>query len=208
MYYLPKFIKKIGLHSFKDSTKHPSVRICAHSEILNSKIERYSYIGYNTILYNVEIGSFCSIASDCRIGQSGHPIHWISTSPTFNKNRNILKINFSENQFIEDKKIIIGNDVWIGNNVHIKSGVKISDGAIIGMGSVVTKNVGPYEIWGGNPAKLIKKRFSDETINKLLSIKWWNWSESLLVMYGKYFDEPENFLSIFEKNNIGEKYEN
>jgi chloramphenicol O-acetyltransferase type B len=71
---------------------------------------------------------------------------------------------------------VIGHDVWIGAEAMIMPGLQIADGAVIGARSLVTKNIGPYEIWGGNSAKLIKKRFSDEEIKKLLQIKWWNWS--------------------------------
>ncbi|ABE04565.1 Acetyltransferases [Rickettsia bellii RML369-C] len=72
---------------------------------------------------------------------------------------------------------MLGNDVWIGTESLIMSGIKIADGAIVGARSLVTKNIGAYEIWGGNPARLIKKRFSDEDIEKLLQIKWWDWSD-------------------------------
>jgi virginiamycin A acetyltransferase len=71
--------------------------------------------------------------------------------------------------------IIIGNDVWIGYNATIMAGVKIGDGAIIGTNATVVKDVEPYSIVGGNPAQEIKKRFSEETISKLLELKWWNW---------------------------------
>ena len=72
------------------------------------------------------------------------------------------------------KKTIIEHDVWIGTNAIIKAGVKISTGAVIAMGAVVTKDVGPYEIWGGVPARLIKKRFSEEKIKNLLNSMWWD----------------------------------
>ena len=78
--------------------------------------------------------------------------------------------------------MVIGNDVWIGLNTTILSGISIGDGAIIGAESLVTKNVGPYEIWGGNPAKFIKKRFDDDTIQKLLEIKWWDWEDRKSVV--------------------------
>ena len=73
--------------------------------------------------------------------------------------------------------VIIGNDVWIGNNVTILSGITIGDGAVIGCNSHVVKDIEPYSIYGGNPAKLIKLRFTQEQINKLLKIKWWNWDD-------------------------------
>lgn len=69
----------------------------------------------------------------------------------------------------------IGNDVWIGFRITILSGVKIADGAVVAACSVVTKDIGPYEIWGGNPARFIKKRFHENEIHRLLKIQWWNW---------------------------------
>ena len=110
-------------------------------------------------------------------GTQGHNYEWIASYP----------LDFLEEDFDGYNKVapkahklkgdtVIGNDVWIGAEAMIMPGVKISDGAVIGARSLVTKDIGPYEIWGGNPAKLIKKRFCDEDIEKLLQIKWWDWS--------------------------------
>ena len=162
--------------------------------MVNSTIDKYSYIGNNCTIINVEIGRYCSIADNCIIGGASHPIDWVSSSPVFHEGRNILKKNFSEHQFETTKRTVIENDVWIGNNVLIKSGVKISNGAVIGMGSVVTKDVGPYEIWVGTPAKLIRKRFNDEIINDLMTLKWWDWEDNKLEKNSIYFNNIETFL--------------
>ena len=74
--------------------------------------------------------------------------------------------------------------MWLGVGVQIKSGVEIGDGAIVGMGSIVTKNIPAYEVWAGNPARFIRKRFPDETINELKALKWWEWSEEKLAETG------------------------
>jgi chloramphenicol O-acetyltransferase type B len=125
------------------------------------------------------IGNFCSIASGVKFmmgGTQGHAYEWIASYPL-----DFLEEDFDGYKLVPPKAqklkgdTIIGNDVWIGVEVMIMPGLKIADGAVIGARSLVTKDVGPYEIWGGNPAKLIKKRFSDEDIEKLLQIKWWNW---------------------------------
>ena len=92
-------------------------------------------------------------------------------------------------------KTIIGHDVWIGQNSLIKQGIKIGNGSVIGMGSIVTKDVAPYSIVGGNPSVLIRKRFSDEIINNLESSEWWNLSNEELKSYAKYIEKPLNFLS-------------
>lgn len=201
MYYFPKILKKLSLYSCKGCNIHKLVKICGKSELLNSNIDRYTYIGYSTQIVNADIGAFCSIASNCIIGQYSHPLTWVSTSPVFNRNKNILKKNFAKNKYEENKKILIGNDVWIGSNVIVKAGVKICDGAVIGMGAVLTKDVGAYEVWAGNPAKLIGKRFSDEVIDELLKIKWWKWTEDNLEKRGRDFN---NVLMFLETYKIGE----
>ena len=141
-----------------------------------------------------QVGSFCSIAEDCTIGGGAHPVTWVSTSPVFYLGKNSLHKNISENEFKEYICTIIGNDVWIGSKCLIKGGVTIGDGAIIGMGSVVTHDVPPYEIWAGNPARCIRKRFDEETIKQLLGISWWNWDEEKLRELGDFFNSPEEFL--------------
>lgn len=83
-------------------------------------------------------------------------------------------------------------------HTHDCSGVHIADGAVIGAGSVVTKDVGPYEIWAGNPARFIRKRFDDETIARLLASKWWDWEDEKLIKMGDYVTDPEKFLEKIE----------
>lgn len=123
------------------------------------------------------IGKYCSIASGAKFmmcGTQGHNYNWIATHP-------LIDIDGSDFPGHSWKgNTVIGNDVWLGAECLIMPGINIADGAVIAARAVVTKNVGPYEIWGGNPAKFIKKRFSGEEIDKLLQIKWWNWSEETL----------------------------
>jgi virginiamycin A acetyltransferase len=121
------------------------------------------------------IGKFCQIATGVRFIMNGgnHAINGFSTFPfaAFGDEWSSVSLN------AESKgDTIIGNDVWIGNSVTIMPGIAIGDGAIIATNSVVTKNVDPFCIVGGNPAKLIRKRFNEETIQALLKIKWWDWS--------------------------------
>lgn len=132
------------------------------------------------------------------IGGANHPITWVSTSPVFHGGKNILRKNFATHEFETTKKTIIGNDVWIGNNCLIKSGINICDGAVIGMGSVVTKDVGPYEIWGGNPAKMIRKRFDDLTIEKLIQSKWWGLEDNDLEIKSKEFNDICTYMRAIE----------
>lgn len=200
-YYLSKFISKLRISSVKSSTIDKKSKIGRGNNIINLKMNKYSYIGNDCIIVNSEIGSFCSIANNCIIGGASHPIDWLSSSPVFYDGKNILNKNFSENKFNSYSNTYIGNDVWIGNNVLVKSGVRIGDGAIVGMGSVVTKNVGEYEIWAGNPARLIKKRFSDSTILKLKNSKWWEFSEENIYAIADYTNNLEEVLKIIDERN-------
>jgi len=123
---------------------------------------------------NLFIGKYCSIAEDVTIFLGGnHRQDWITTYPFNALPQYFLNSNKILGHPSTNGNVKIGNDVWIGKSVTIMSGITVDNGAIIGANAVVTKNIGPYEIWGGNPAKFIKKRFSDEDIKKLLEFKWW-----------------------------------
>ncbi len=123
------------------------------------------------------IGKFCSIATGAKFmmcGTQGHNYNWIAVHPL---------VGFDDAFFPGHSwkgDTVIGNDVWIGAESLIMPGVQIADGAVIASRAVVSKNVGPYEIWGGNPARLIKKRFAGDDIEKLLQIKWWDWDMETL----------------------------
>jgi acetyltransferase-like isoleucine patch superfamily enzyme len=160
----------------------------------NVSLDDYSYIGENSVISYCSIGKYCSIADNTYIGGGSHPLSFVSTSPAFCEGRNCLNKHFAYHQFNSYRSITIGNDVWIGKGVCIKAGVIISDGAVVGMGAVVTKDIGPYEIWAGNPAKLIRKRFDEQTIQKLLKIKWWNKSEEELEKIAGTFNNVNDFI--------------
>jgi acetyltransferase-like isoleucine patch superfamily enzyme len=124
------------------------------------------------------IGNFCSIAGNVNVYLGGnHNTDWVTTYPFGHRLQDIFNNSNGYGHPTTKGDVIIGNDVWIGNNVTIMSGVTIGDGAVIAMNSHVVKNVEPYSIIGGNPAKLIKYRFTREQIEKLLEIKWWNWDD-------------------------------
>jgi len=121
------------------------------------------------------VGAFSSIGENVTIFLGGnHRYDWITTYP-FPFKWDCAK--YIPNARPSNGDVVIGNDVWVGNNSTIMSGVTIGDGAVIATRSVITKNVLPYAVMGGNPAKLIKMRFKDEDIAFLLKLKWWNWSE-------------------------------
>ena len=158
------------------------------NRVYNSQIGKYTYITKGCLIQNAKIGSFCSISEECYIGMPSHPVEFVATSPVFLKGKNYLKCNFANIEYNAGEKTEIGNDVWIGVGVKVKGGVKIGDGAIIGAGAVVVKNVPPYAIVGGVPAKVIRYRFDEETVNKLLQLKWW--------------DLPDEIIDVIQKVNV------
>lgn len=198
---LPKrLVSHIALFCvLQEAVVDKTAAICSGVRFYRGKIGKYSYIGNNSFVSDTDIGSFTSISTDCYIGGTSHPTDWASTSPVFHKWENIMKKNFARNEFEIFKRTTIGNDVWIGNRVMIKAGVKIADGAVVGMGSIVTKDIGPYEIWAGNPARLIRKRFDDETIDAFEKMKWWEWNDNKIEEYADLFISPETFINAAEE---------
>lgn len=145
----------------------------------------------NNVLYHypinhdkLKIGKFCSIACGAKFlfNSANHTLSSLSTYPfpLFFEEWGLEKKDVT-NAWDNKGDIVIGNDVWIGYEAVVLAGVTIGDGAIIGTRAVVTKNVPPYTIVGGVPAKPIKKRFSEETISALLEIQWWNWSKERIA---------------------------
>ena len=128
------------------------------------------------------VGNFCSIsANNVTIYLGGnHRTDWVTTYPFGHIHQNIFNTFNGEGHPCTKGDVIIGNDVWIGANVTIMSGVTIGDGCVIANNTHVVKNAEPYSIIGGNPAKLIRYRFSEEQIKKLLEIKWWDWEDSII----------------------------
>lgn len=156
------------------------VKIGAHS-YLNGSIGKYSYIGNNCRITG-NIGRFCSISNNVITVEGTHPMDRVSTSPMFFSIQKQCGTTFvSENSFNEEisneKLTTIGNDVWIGENVVIKGGVTIGNGAVIAMGAVVTKDVDPFSVVAGVPAREIKKRFDDEIIKIIQNSQWWDKSD-------------------------------
>lgn len=174
--------------------------VCATSKIesgssfINSSLGRNSFCGYDCNIINTEIGSFCSIASNVTIGGLAHPMHFVSTSPVFLSHKDSVKNKFARHDYLPVIKTIIGHDVWIGDGVFVKAGVSVGTGAVLGMGAVVTKNVDPYTVVAGNPAKIIKKRFDNKIIQSLLETEWWNKDDVELSKLGPYINDPEEFI--------------
>jgi virginiamycin A acetyltransferase len=165
----------------------------------------YTY-GYDSLIVKdfetgekLRIGKFCSLSSNITILLGGnHPIKNVSTYPfgVLNTNKFSGSINIEK----ITKDTVIGNDVWIGHGVTILTGVTIGDGAVIAANSNVVKDVEPYSIVGGNPAKFIKKRFTDEQITDLLDIKWWNLDDNKIneILPHICSDNIDEFIKLFK----------
>jgi acetyltransferase-like isoleucine patch superfamily enzyme len=157
----------------------------------------YSYINSGRCSM-AKIGKFCSIGQNTRIGSFATHPQYISTHPSFYHTNPQVGISFNvDTSHIDYKLIEIGHDVWIGDNVSIMDGVKIGTGSIIGTGTIIAKDIPPYSVVIGVPAKIIRKRFSDNEITALLDSHWWNFSSSKLTELGKLIgsDDVSTFLN-------------
>ncbi len=185
-------------NSIKNSLINKDSKLYAPYSIIDSNVDCSTYISKNSMISMTDIGKFCSIGPNFLCGYGIHPTNGISTSPSFYSTSKQNGISFcTNNKITERKRIQIGNDVFIGMNVTILDGVNIADGAIIAAGSVVVKNVEPYQIVGGVPAKHIRYRFNSEQISKLLEIKWWDWKQEDLKKVEQNFFNIEKFLEEF-----------
>ena len=178
--------------------------IGANCQITGSSFGKCTYLGPDCILRNVQIGSFCSIGPKTEVIYGTHPIDFVSTHPSFYSTRKQCGMSFTNQDYFQefkfvgniDKSVLIENDVWIGYGVRIIEGVTIGNGAIVLAGALVTKDVKPYSIVGGVPAKHIKYRFSLQIRTKLQKSQWWEKDLLWLQNNVKKFYDIDSFLNI------------
>ena len=155
-----------------------SNRINRRGQLVNVTIGAYSHTNHNTTVRDADIGKFCSISWNVSIGGTDHNY---KSASTFNPSWWNDFFDHPEGlRTFEYPRCQIGNDVWIASGANILRKVKVGDGAVIGAGAIVTKDVPPYAIVTGVPAKVVKYRFPEETIEKLLKIKWWDWPKEVI----------------------------
>lgn len=206
--YQNRQLAKISLQSIVISTFFEGRNSIAKGVYMfNCKLGYASYISNDSIFQNTKIGRFCCIADHVHVCLGNHPVGFVTMHPsfyydttsqigyTFHQGKplfcNIYKYPANEKDF----QIVIGNDVWIGSHALIMGGVTIGDGAVVAAGAVVTKNVEPYSIVAGVPARVIKKRFSSDLIKILMDLKWWERPfEEIESHYNEYLDINE-FIS-------------
>lgn len=170
---------------------------------LESTVGDYTYFDKNCDVAYAETGKFCSIARGVRINPGNHPMDRPSQHH-FTYRRKMFGMDTKDDEgffnWRREKKVSIGHDVWIGHSATIMPGVKIGTGAVIGSGAVVTKDIPPYSVAVGVPAKVIKKRFGDEVIGGLLDMKWWEWPHEVIrERFEDFTGDTENFVKKYGK---------
>lgn len=187
--------------------KHGLTRYALNQERYNLGVG--TYLGDGTVISNPKettVGKFCSISHQVYIGPTAHSLHYLTTHSFISNEDNgtidnvicVSKENLVREEFENSKPVIIGNDVWIGLRAIIMPGVKINDGAVVASGAIVTRDVPPYAIVAGIPARVIKYRFSQEIIQELLELRWWDFPKDFIITLP--FSNVERCISLLKQH--------
>ena len=179
--------------------------IYPRTDVQESFLGFATYVGCDSEILYTKIGRYSCIGPNVKIIYGHHPVSFVSVHPAFYSLRKqsgftyVQKSKFEEFRYAnEDYLVCIGNDVWIGDGAKIMEGIQIGDGAIVAAGALVTKDVEPYTVVGGVPARKIKQRFEQSTIEKLLKLSWWDKGEDWIRAHAELFDNVEAFLEKVE----------
>lgn len=184
----------------KDCSLGEYVEIGANNNIQESTLDSYSYTSENCQIMNCMIKKFVNIASYVRLNPSQHPMLWASQHH-IQYRKEMFGVGIDDESFFDwrrEKKVTIGNDVWLGHNVVVMGNVTIGDGAVIGSSSVVTKDIPPFAIAVGNPAKVIRYRFDEQTIQALQQIAWWDWDYEKIKLAIDDFKDIASFIKKYK----------
>lgn len=186
----------------KNCTLGAYTEVGDHCVLEESALGDYSYcFGYNDIIYS-EIGKFASLATGVRLNPVQHPAHTRAAAHHFTYRCAHYGFGADDDSIIDwrrSSRVTVGNDVWMGHNAVIMGGVRIGNGAVIAAGAVVTRDVQPYEIVGGVPARHIGWRYAPEIIAALERIRWWDWSREELARRVRDFDDVETFCETYDR---------
>ncbi|MGF1500781.1 MAG: chloramphenicol acetyltransferase [Paracoccaceae bacterium] len=161
----------------------PYTQLCDGTRILNATLGAYSYTDRCCDIANADIGKFANIASFVRIGATDHPMHLACQHHMLYRSASYWDDAEDDAAFFEARtarRIRIGHDVWIGHMAMIRPEIRIGHGAVVAMGAVVTRDVAPYQIVGGNPARPIRDRHPPEIAEGLMALAWWDWDHATL----------------------------
>ena len=189
----------------------PPSRVGANSKLTKSRVGRISYISDRCRFDRTRIGRFCSIGSEVESVIGTHPLDYASTNPAFFSDRRQAGYSFTQRvsfpeygtRAFDNYLISIGSDVWIGNGVRILQGVQIGDGAVIAAKALVNRDVPPYAIVAGIPAKIVRFRFEESLIRRYREAQWWNIALHKLEAYSQFASNPNEFISRIENEISG-----
>ena len=178
-------------------------KVYKYSRLRDVTLGKFSYVSRGTQVYAATVGSFSCIGPETIIGPGEHPVKgYVSSHPVFYSSLAQAGITFTDQDFVEEiPHTVIGNNVWIGARCVIRAGVHIGDGAIIAAGAVVTKDVEPYTICGGVPAKIIRRRFEPHEEQSIIESKWWEWGDDELAKNAHWFRNLSDFTQHYRSRN-------